>query len=383
MAGPDHPAGSKQRQSTQATTRDPHRISVPYVPPNPYNIIPPGASDKEVIPERMSPRRDSQYIPYSPDTVNPIEQDPNQLPQVVIEDAPEAVALEGAEGSSTTPIVDRAQKEGPTPGQLSGNRFSQINTGSISEASGRNNGGPDDHDDNISERENKGGCIGWWNRRSRWPKVIICSILAVLVIAGVATGVSLAVAKAGQEYVDGSDSAGMAGGNSHSPSSPTETESELTSDSSSSPTDDGPSSPSQASSGTGTDEPPTPTSTPKPAGDTSKCKSDETWMNQLGFVATKDTKKIAEWLYAPVSSAEDCCMACYANSVTMDGGCIAWNWNPYTDAKQYRCTNYQINGAADGDDDTCPAGIETMVFNDEADDIPKSVGDVGPCGVED
>ena len=115
-------------------------------------------------------------------------------------------------------------------------------------------------------------------------------------------------------------------------------------------------------------------------------------MHQVNFVATADTAIMAEWIYAPVSSPQDCCMACYTNSLTNEG-CLAWYWDPYQKAEQFSCTNYHYGGrgtiekskkisnsSKESDKETCPNGKLQMVFNTQSEERKESVGDVGPCG---
>lgn len=198
--------------------RNPNRISVPFTPPNPYDIVSSGSDEKEAVSSNMEHKKDAQYIPYSPETVNPIEQDPNQLPQVVVEDAPEVVGAANNTIPSTSPMFGTSKRE-----------------------DGRASSPPPPaapaHETKPSEAEaDKGssrGCCSWlWGKSKRSTGLIIVGVVVIAVVVGIATGVAVAMAnRSDQGYVDHKKPHETSGESGSNLPSPHETNSGLTSDS--------------------------------------------------------------------------------------------------------------------------------------------------------
>ena len=238
-----------------------YRISIPFEPPNPYALMQQGSDNKAAAStggteSQEGPKRASNDFPFSPDTVNAIERDPNQPPQVVIPDdpevviadAPEVVDVQGGGASSISPIIDSSQAEqGNVPNR----------TVTFAE-SDHHPGGQDG--DRIA-------AAARLNKRPRWVTVFLIAVVVICVIIAVSTALAVAItatkAHTGSVGPGGSDMASPS--DTASPSAPSHTG--LTSDGPSSSSSAAEEDPKESPTETEPEETPTPTktSTAKPA----------------------------------------------------------------------------------------------------------------------
>lgn len=160
-----------ESSSAVAPNRDANRIPAPFEPPNPYDIMSRNQENegRESATRILSPTE--RPVPWSPDTVNPLEHQPNQAPQVVMSNAPEVVSTGDEDTQINKEYTENIQN-------LNAAQFS-------------------DHDDNL---DSKGDLSSKWQASLKKHRKLFTAV-GLLIVFGVALGVPLGLRYGRKESV--------------------------------------------------------------------------------------------------------------------------------------------------------------------------------------